>query len=181
VILDAVPKNLVAGDTWRWLRSFSDYPAPTWTVTYYFENSTKAFSVDATASGADHSVTIAAATSAQYPPGRYRWAARAASGGVAETIEGEFGWLEVAPNPAASGTRDHRSWARRTLDALEATLEGKATSDQLAMSINGRSISRIPLPELLEWRNKLRGEVRTEEGGNDAGLGRNIKVRFGRA
>ncbi len=178
--LDSVPNKLAAGDTWRWLRSFSEYPAPTWTVTYYFENSAKQFSAAASASGTDHSVTVAAPTTADIPPGRYRWTAKATDGSIVETIENENGWLEVEPNLAATGTRDHRSWARRTLDAIEATLEGKASSDQLAMSINGRSISRIPLPELTQWRTQLRQEVKTEEGGSNAGLGRYIKVRLGR-
>ena len=30
-----------------------------------------------------------------------------------------------------------------------------------------------------KWRDKLRQEVRTEEQGSNAGLGRDIKVRFG--
>jgi hypothetical protein len=48
------------------------------------------------------------------------------------------------------------------------------------MTINGRSISRWSLPELTAWRDKLKGEVQAEEAGSNAGLGRNIKVRFGR-
>lgn len=178
MILSAVPEKLVAGDTWRWLRSFSDYPAPTWVVTYYFENSLKAFSQAASASGADHSVTITAAASAGITAGRYRWFARAVAGAIAETIPKEEGWLEVEPNIGAAGTRDLRSVSRRTLDALDATLEGRATSDQLAMSINGRSISRTPLEELLKWQAQLRSKVQGEEG--RSGSGRIIKVRLSR-
>jgi hypothetical protein len=32
----------------------------------------------------------------------------------------------------------------------------------------------------MKFRDQLRGEVRTEEQGSAAGLGRNIKVRYGR-
>lgn len=173
-----VPAELIAGDTWQWTRELSEYPAGTWTITYYFENKDQVFNAAASAVGTIHSVTIAAATTLGYKPGRYRWRARAESGGVKKTVES--GWLEVQVDPAAAGTKDVRTQARRTLDAVEATLEGRASSDQLAMTLNGRSISRTPLRELREWRDQLRAEVRIEEQGSNAGLGRNIGVRFNR-
>jgi hypothetical protein len=174
-----VPSELIAGDTWVWTRDLADYLAPTWVATIYFEFAGSQFSQAATGSGSTHTFTIAAATTALKKAGRYRWWIRATDGSTITTIE--EGWTDVKPDPAATGTRDHRSWARRTLDAIEATLEGKASADQSAMTINGRSISRIPLVELREWRNELRNEVRTEEQGADAGHGRDIKVRFKRA
>jgi hypothetical protein len=157
-----VPSQLIAGDLWQWTRELSDYPAGTWTLTYYFSNKDQSFSVAGTPAGVVHGFSIAAATTAGYKAGRYKYSGRVVNGASSFTIE--EGWLEVAANPAASGNRDVRSFARRTLDAIEATLEGRATSDQLAMSVNGRSISRIPLEELIAWRDRLR----------------NIRIRFGR-
>lgn len=180
VILDAVPQKLVAGDTWRWTRTFADYPAGTWVVTYYFENATKQFSSAASASGTDHAVSIAATLTVDYPPGRYRWFARAVSGAIVETIDGENGWIEVEPNPAASGTRDLRSFARRALDAIEATIEGRATSGQLSFAIRDRTVQSFSIVELLQLRTQLRNEVKVEEAGSAAGAGRYIKVRLGR-
>lgn len=180
MILSQVPPQLVAGDTWRWERSFSDYPAPTWTVTYYFENAAGQITAVASASGSQHLVSVPAATTQGYAAGRYRWVARASDGTTVETIEGENGWIDILVNPAAAGNKDHRSWARRTLDAVEATIEGRASNDQLAMSIGSRSISRIPLNELWQLKKNLEAEVRTEEAASAAGLGRNIKVRLTR-
>lgn len=177
-VLYTFPKETIAGDTLRVTRAYSDYPAPTWTATLYAENKDSTFSSEAAADGSDHAFTVSAATSAAIKAGRYRWFVRVTDGSIVETVED--GWLEVLINPAASGNADRRSWARRTLDALEAVLEGKATADQAAMSINGRSISRIPLSELNQWHDKLRQQVRTEEAGAGAGLGRNIYVRLGR-
>lgn len=176
----SVPAGLIAGDTWRWTRDLPDYPAGTWTLTYYFECPAGEFSVAATADGTVHSVTIAATDTAGYAPGRYRWFARAVSGAIVETVAGEEGWLDVTANPAATGRRDWRSDARKMLDAVTATLLGRASRDQLSMSLNGRSISRIPLIELREWKTQLEAEVRTEEKGDKAGLGRNIRTRFAR-
>lgn len=174
----SVPAELVAGDTWRWTRDLPDYPAGTWALTYYFECPAGEFSVAATTDGTVHSVTIAATDTAGYAPGRYRWFARAVSGAIVETVAGEEGWLQVTADPAATGKRDWRSDARKMLDAVTATLLGRATSDQLAMSLNGRSISRTPLSELREWKTQLEAEVRTEELGDRAGLGRDIRVRM---
>lgn len=179
-ILDQFPSEHIAGDTLRVTRSYSDYPAGTWTATLYGENRDGTFSQAATASGTDHLFTIPAATTAALKPGRYRINVRVTDGSVVETAESDI-WMDIAIDPAAAGTRDVRSWARRTLDAIEATLEGRATDGQQAMSVNGRSLSRIPIPELLQMRDKLRAEVRTEEQGESAGLGRNIKIRLSRA
>lgn len=181
MIRESVPKTLVAGDTWRWTRDFSDYPADTWTVTYYFENASKQFNAAASTSGSSHAVSIAAATTAGYPSGRYRWFARATDGTIVETIEGEEGWIEVLPDPAASGTRDHRNWARRALDAVQATIEGRATTDQQAMAIGGRSIARMPYEDLRKLQQDLEARVKTEEGRNTNGKGRMLKARFSRA
>lgn len=170
--------SLIAGDTWSWDLSDSDYPAPAWTVTYYFENRLGTFSVAGSASGSDHAITIAAATTTGYKAGKYRWRARATDGTTVTTIAS--GWLEVEVNPAAAGQADVRSWAQKTLEAVEATLMGRATNDQLSMSIAGRSISRIALPDLMQLRDRLRAEVRAEEQAEKAGLGRNIRARFAR-
>lgn len=174
-----VPQELIAGDTWEWTDDQPNYPRPTWTLTYYFEKKDKTFSIAGTGTGSTHSFSIAASVTATYPPGEYRFVARVSDGTTFKTVAN--GWTSVQMDPAAAGIHDTRSWAQRTLEALEATLEGKATSDQLSISIQGRSISRMTPTELMDWRNRLRAEVRAEEQGNNAGLGRNIRVRFARA
>jgi hypothetical protein len=172
-----VPSNLVAGDTWEWTHDLSDYPAGTWTLTYYLTKAGVSVPVVATADGTTHEVSVPAATTATYGAGSYRWTARVTSGSDAFTVED--GWVAVAANPATS-TADPRSDARQMLDAITCFLKGNASTAQASMTINGRSISRWPLAELTQWRDKLRGEVRAEEQGESAGLGRDIKVRFSR-
>jgi hypothetical protein len=179
VVPDQIPASLIAGDTWAFTRDYADYPAPTWVATLYAELLGSQFKAVATALVTAQSFSVTPSTTAGYKAGRYKWWVRITDGTSSYTVED--GWFDVKPDPAASGTRDQRTWARRTLDALECTLEGRASSDQLAMTINGRSLSRIPLAELLTWQDKLRQRVRTEEGGVNAGTGRNIKVRFSRA
>jgi len=176
-VTDQVPAEVIAGDTWSWTRSFADYPAGTWALTYYFENKDGVFQATATPSGIDHAVTILASTTAGYKAGSYRWSARLSSAGVSITLE--TGWIKVKTDPAAAGKADPRGWARRTLEAIEAFLEGNATTAQAAMTLNGRSISRWSLNDLIAWRDKLRAEVRTEES-STSGTGRTIKLRMSR-
>lgn len=178
VIPSQIPASLIAGDTWAFTRDYGNYPQPTWVATFYAEFSGSQFSAAAVASGTTQSFSIAAGTTGGYKIGRYKWWVRVTDGTSSYTVED--GWVDVKADPAAAGTRDQRTWARRTLDALECTMEGRASSDQLNMTINGRSLSRIPLQELLVWQDRLRNQVRTEEGGATGGSGRNIKVRFSR-
>lgn len=178
MIESAIPSELRAGDTWRFLLDLSDYPAPTWDATLYFENAAESFNASASDSGTSHSFTISAATTGAKKAGRYKWFVRVTDGTVVETAS--EGWVDIGADPAAAGTRDHRSWARRALDAVQATIEGRASTDQQAMSIAGRSISRMTYPELRQMQTDLQAQVRTEEQGSRAGIGRNIKVRFGR-
>jgi hypothetical protein len=173
-----LPTELLAGNSWQWDRDYGDYPQPTWTATAYFEKAGKTFGVAATASGTAQRFTIAAATTATYPPGRYRIRVRATDG--SQVFVAESGWCQVEVDPAAAGTYDTRTDARKMLDAINAFLIGNASTAQASMSIAGRQISRWPLAELTKWRDQLKTEVRTEEQGSRAGAGRNLKVRYGR-
>lgn len=174
-IPDSVPRELVAGDTWTWTRELGDYPAGTWTATVYFENKDGVFNVSGTASNTTHSFTIDATTSAAIKPGLYGWRLRVTDGSTTTTVEN--GMLDVLVDPAKAGRVDTRSWARRTLEAIEAFLEGNASTAQQSMSIQGRSLSRWSLPDLTAFRDKLKSEVATE-GPNKGGKGRTIKVRL---
>lgn len=171
-----LPVDLIAGTTWLWDRELADFPQPTWTATAYFEKAGKTFNVAATANGTAQRFTIAATTSATYPAGRYLIRIRVTDG--SSVYIAESGWCDVALDPAATGNADPRTWARRTLEAIESFLEGNASTAQASMAIQGRSIARWPLAELMKFRDQLRAEVRTQESPAGGGKGRDIKVRF---
>lgn len=175
-IPDSIPKQLIAGDTWMWTRSLGDYPAGTWTATVYFEAMQGAFSVAASASGTTHSFTIAATTTTAYVPGRYGWRLRVTDGTTLTTFES--GMVEVLVDPAKAGKVDTRSWAQRTLEAVESFLEGNASTAQASMSLAGRQISRWSLDELRAWHKDLESRVREEERAGSKGRGRDIRVRY---
>jgi len=174
-----IPKSLIAGDTWSWTADYALYPAGTWTATAYFENATESFNVASSDDGTSHLFAKTAANSAGLDKGSYFVRVRVTDGSSVHTVES--GWCDVKPDPASTVANDPRTWARRTLEAVEAFLEGNATTAQASMSIGGRSISRWSIAELTQWRDRLRSEVAVENQGSGAGLGRNLKVRFERA
>lgn len=150
-----------AGDTWAWTRAFSDYPAPTWTLTYTLINASAKITIAAAADGTNHLVTVLAATTAGYTAGLYSAAGRVTSGSESYTIW--QGQIEILPNLAAATTLDDRTHARKVLEAIEAVIEGRASSDQQAVTIGDRSIVKIPIAELLRLRDSYKLEVASEE------------------
>jgi hypothetical protein len=158
------PFQARAGTTWTWQRqNLSDYPASAWTLKYAFKNAVAHFELTATASGDWYTATIAAATTLGYEPGKYRWVAWVESG--MEKYEVDTGWLEVLPpyNQATQAARDDRTHARRTLDAIEAVIENRATVDQMEYTIGNRHLKRMPVADLMKWRDYYRDQVFAEE------------------
>ncbi|HYE70590.1 MAG TPA: hypothetical protein VD932_03605 [Aquabacterium sp.] len=172
----AVPLQLTVGDTWSFELAIGEHPRPTWTATLYLRTAANSYSAASSGTGPDHQFTVAAATTASYLAGKYRWQLRVSDGTTKKTID--EGWIDLNPDPASAGNRDPRSWARRTLEDLESFMEGNAASAQLSMQLRDRQITRHNLKELRDWHDDLRKKVRAEESGEKQGKGRNIKVRF---
>ena len=155
------PTEVVAGDTWKWKRAdLADYPASAWTLTYYVSNSSGKINQAALAEGDAHVVTFAASATAALAAGRYRLEGYVAKDG--ERYRVFAGSLKVEPDLTASGSIDARSHAEKVLDAIEAVLEARATKDQSSYTIEGRTLSRTPIEDLLRLRDVYRNEVNRE-------------------
>lgn len=128
------PTEFIAGDTVKWTRDLSDYPAGTWTLTYYFRGNVKK-EVLCTVSSGLHLATISAATSATFPPGEYFVFARASYNGEEFTIW--QGRVTVKENPeTGSSAQDRRSHAKKMLDAIEAMMEGVASRFEASYEVS---------------------------------------------
>lgn len=146
-----IPLTLTAGDRWTWTDSLSDYPATLWTLTYYFRGPTALAAAVGVASGADHAMTVAAATTVALKPGVYSWQARANLIATPTTIETVAkGSVTVEPN-LANAAVDHRSFWQQIKDTLEPVILGKASSDILSGGIAGRSWSKMSAKEITDW------------------------------
>lgn len=180
------PTSLRAGDTWAWRREdLSDYPAGAgWTLKYYFRNATAYFDVTAAADGDRYAVGVAKATTATRAAGDYDWVAVVES--TTERREVDRGRLHVLPDYSAAAVLDGRGFARTLLQAVEAQLLNRATSNQLDLvssAIADRSLTR-DAGGLITLRSQLLAEVAREDDAERMrqGLGsRNrVLVRFAR-
>jgi len=177
------PSGIVAGDSASWTKNLPQYlPANGWVLSYAIVRDGIRLSVTGTNNGdGTHLVTLAAATTAAWTPGQYAWQAYVTKSATSERYTVAAGQIKVEAN-FATGAVDGRSHVQRTLDALEATLEGRASSDQLAYSIGGRSISKMSPEQLLTWRDKYKAELAAEEKAQKiaAGMGAagTIRVRM---
>lgn len=176
-----IPEELRAGDTWFFEFNYSDYPSSDWNLVLYFSSLAAKFSATSVASGTSHRVTVSAATTEDYETGGYSYQMRAehASDGRVFTV-GE-GYVDVLP--PLSKQADHRHRVKRVLDAIDAVIEGRAGNDHLSVSIAGRSISKISISELRDFRawysqqwDRLKGQSKQKAFGKSRG--NNIKARF---
>ena len=156
--------TLTAGDTLTYLTTIAGYPASAgWVLKYRLvpRVSGTAQTLTSTASGDDHRITVAASTTASWTAGEYGWTSWVENG--SEVYSVETGQLTVAPDPRtmAVGT-DTRSHAERMLDAIKATLEGRATDAHLEIEINGRRLRYLPPADLLVLRDRYAWEVRAQ-------------------
>lgn len=173
------PLELRAGLNWSWDRNdlSTDYPAPTWTLTYYFKNATASFSFAAVANGVFFRVARTAAQTTPFAAGKYDWVAIVSDG--TNKWEVDRGRLNVLSDYVALTFSDNRTHARKVLEAIEAVIEGRASKDQEEYSIGDRSLKRTPIPELLKLRQTYRSEAAAEEALERIanGLGGSAKVQ----
>ena len=179
IIAQTEPASLIAGDTAKWIKALPEYPASAgWVLSYELVNAAQRLTFGSTAAGDDHLVNVPAATTAAWAPGGYTWRARAALSGEVFTV----GSGQITVQPAFAAATDARSQAKRTLDAIDAVIEGRASSAVAEYSIAGRSLKNIPVAELLMLRDRYARMVRDEDAAAGLATGRNpgrIYVRFG--
>ncbi|WP_027715832.1 hypothetical protein [Desulfuromonas sp. TF] len=175
------PSQIIAGDAISWKRSLPDYPASAgWSLSYALRGP-KQIDIATAADDDDHLVDVDSGTSASWLAGVYRMFLQVAKDGKRYTIDQVE--LEILPDPThiADGT-DLRPHVKKVLDAIEAVLEGKATRDQLAYTIDGVRIDRIPPLDLLEWRRRYRVEwnnhLKSEGRKKGRRSGNKIRVSF---
>lgn len=175
-ILTAPPAQARAGDTWSWRVSLPDYPAPTWVLSYILYSPTAKLTLTATADGSAHLITVLPATSEDFVAGRYDWIASVAS--LDERYQVDAGAMDILPDLAAisTGGHDGRSPARIILDAIDASLAGRASGDQVDLirtQLGDRVIQRDPAV-LLKWRQHYAAIVAAE----DRALGKGANPGF---
>ena len=179
------PAQFTAGDRITWKRTDlgTDYAPASYSLKYSarLENSgATEIEITASESGSDYIVEVGQSTSASYKAGVYHWQAYITRTSDSERITIDSGTWEIKPNRDTTAS-DPRSHAKVVLEAIEKVIEGRATKDQENYSIQGRSLSRTPIPDLLALRSFYKAEVvrdqRAERLKNNLGHSGIIKVR----
>jgi hypothetical protein len=170
------PLEIVAGDFIAWKRDDigTDYPPSAYALTYSARldgAGATVINLTASESGDDYLVEVASATSAAWTVGWYTWQAYITRSSDSARVLIGTGRFELIANRAAA-TTDPRSHARKMLTLIEALLEGRAVSDVDQYEINGRSLRKMAVRELTNWRNHYRAELAAEE--------RRIALKMGR-
>jgi hypothetical protein len=180
------PDQIVVGDrvTWRKKNLGSDYPSTAYSATYVSRISsgggTHEFQVSGSADGNDYLFTITSTASASFDLGHHHWQLEITRTSDSERIVIQTGSWDIITD--LDNNVDPRSHSEIMLDKIETVLQGRADADVLSYSINGRSLSKIPPDELVQWRDYYRREVVLEHKEDHVRNGRShggtIKVRF---
>jgi hypothetical protein len=180
------PLKIVVGDFLQWKKTSlaENYPPASYSAEY----------VARVASGQSGEIKIAAiertgyylfqatsSTTASFETGFYHWQleiTQTSSGNRIVVERGEFEAIADLDNNGA----DPRTHAEIMLDKIESLLQGRADKDVSSYSIQGRSISKMTISDLLLWRDYYRKEVVKERRDNAIELGKptktTMKVRF---
>lgn len=157
-----IPTTAVAGDTLAWTESLSDYPASSgWTLHYRLVSPASSHTFDATASGSDHAVALAATATAKWAAGDYTLVAWVTKAAERYTISQTP--FKVTHNLAQGHAIDTRSSAAIALAAMDAALEAYGSKAWTqSYSVGDRAQSFRSPAEFMAFRSKLQREVAAE-------------------
>ena len=184
---ESEPLSFHAGTTVKWKRTdLADFPAPTWTLNYFLQkDGTKIdFASSQDGSTANHSVSLAHATTSSYTVGIYHWIVEARSSSEVYVVDS--GIMEILTDfPEQTSGYDDRSVAKKMVDAYEALFANQITNlplEQLSYSVGGRSISKLSAGQIREeyyrWKRIYQTELDNERINNGLGTRKRILTRF---
>lgn len=180
------PLVVTVGDFIQWKRSdlVSDYPPDSYTATYV-ARITGGGSNEIQLVGTDQTThylfTANSVTSADFVPGYYHWQLEIVRNSDSERLVVDTGTFTVAVDLDVNAS-DPRTHAEIMVDKIESILQGRADSDVANYSIKDRSLTKLSISELLQWRDYYKLELRKEKNAQliakGESTGATVKVRF---
>ena len=179
------PVTIYKGETVVWNRKdLTDYPVGSYAMSWVARlesNGGTSFSATVTEVDDYYKFTLDNSATGGYTTGDYFWVLKVTQSSDSEELIIDSGKITVKDNYFGT-TGDTRSHAKIMLDKIESILEGRADADVSSYSIQGRSLSKISINELLQWRDYYKAEYQKEiakfRRDNNEGSGRVIKVQF---
>ena len=180
------PTIVTVGDFIQWKRSdlVDDYPPSLYTATY-IARITGGGANEITLTGTDETThylfSVSSTVSADFVPGYYHWQLEIVRNSDSERIVVDTGTFTANVDLDVNAS-DPRTHAEIMVDKIESILQGRADSDVANYSIKDRSLTKLSISELLQWRDYYRLELRKEKTAQliakgDA-TGATVKVRF---
>ena len=184
--LTSEPTEIYCGSLVQWKRAdlAEDYPTSAYDLIYTARlrgGLSREISITAVDSGGVYLASLSSSTTAAQVPGDYYWQAEIKrKSDNAKVLIGTGSW-KILPDLNQTGA-DPRTHAEIMVDKIQSLLEGRADKDVTSYSIQGRSISKMSIADLLQWRDYYRKEVAQERRDNAIALGKptktTMKVRF---
>ena len=150
-----IPRNIVAGDSIEWTDFFPEYLSPLWSIKYSLVCPLTKIELvsEPEADTGGHSFYLPSTDTDSWQPGDYIYQVYAISEGSRATIGRGFFTVDV--DFSAQDKYDARPWLDRAIDAVEASVAGRASSSQLVMEIDGSRIEHISHLDQLELLERL--------------------------
>lgn len=179
------PVTFYKGETVVWTRKdLTDYPVGSYAMSWSARlesNGGTSFSATVTEVDDYYKFTLDNSATGGYTTGDYFWVLKVTQSSDSEELIIDSGKITVKDNYFGS-TGDTRSHAKTMLDKIESLIEGRADADVSSYSIAGRSLNKLSVQELTEWRNYYKAEYQKEVAkfrrDNNDGTGRIVKVQF---
>ena len=179
------PVTFYKGETVVWTRKdLTDYPVGSYAMSWSARlesNGGTSFTATVTEVDDYYKFTLDNSATGGYTTGDYFWVLKVTQSSDSEELIIDSGKITVKDNYFGS-TGDTRSHAKIMLDKIESLIEGRADADVSSYSIAGRSLNKLSVQELTEWRNYYKAEYQKEiakfRRDNNEGTGRVVKVQF---
>lgn len=161
------PESIIAGSYVAWQRKL-DLSNTLYSVSYRLTPTTGGTPLTLTGTtvdgGAVWSFHALSAVTAAWPDGEYRWDMV-----VTRLSDSEKALTETGVIRVFASTADRRTHAEVMLAKIESLLSGRADDDIDNYTIKNRSISKMSVKDLMEWRDYYRAEIARTGGSSSAG------------
>lgn len=180
------PIEIVVGDFIQWRRTDlgADYPNDEYTATYIARitgGGANEITLTGSAYGTEYLFAVSSAVSADFVPGYYHWQLEMVRSSDSERVVVDRGTFTAIVDLDVNQS-DPRTHAEIMVDKIEAVLQNRADADVANYSINGRSLVKLSIDDLLKWRDYYRAELtmekRKERVRRGKSTGATVKVRF---
>ncbi len=162
---NTIPESFYAGDKLVFEQSFSLYTPDFYSLKYIFINASGKIEVVADKDLVNNKFTVSLSSvdTAAYVAGEYKVYYILEEISTTNTETYELNRIEIKESISSLGNKVITTHNEKVLESIKAVIEDRATYDQMSYSINGRSLSRMPIKDLLYFKDYYQGLVNKEK------------------